>query len=305
MRTDIEFTSDGAVCRGVLVTPGSSEGPFPTIVMAGGWCYVKEIVMPHYAERFVGAGFAVLMFDYRHLGASDGTPRQHIDPARQIEDYRNAISFAEGLPDVDAERIGVWGISYSGGHVLILGATDPRVSFVVSNIPVVDGFENMRRSHGELRFRALQDFLLADRRARFADPSRAGTLPMSAPDPARELSTWPYPEIGEVFSSLKATEAPLHEHYSTAESTELLLGYSVFPYLSRIVDKPVLMLVAEGDNITLWDLEIEAFNQVRSRRKELFVIPEASHMSLYSSRTRLDIASEATVEWLDRAVLGK
>ena len=97
-----------------------------------------------------------MMFDYRTLGASEGHTRQHIHPWRQIEDYRNAISFAETLPEIDSDRIAVWGISYSGGHVLILGALDPRVKGIISTIPVVDGYENMTRSHGERRFEDYQ-----------------------------------------------------------------------------------------------------------------------------------------------------
>lgn len=302
MRSEVEFQSGLGLCRGVLLLPDQGEAPFPTIVMAGGWCYVKEIVMPHYAEKFVDAGFAVLMFDYRHFGASDGMPRQHIDPWEQIEDYRNAISFLETVADVDGNRIGVWGISYSGGHVLIISAIDERVKFAISNIPVVDGLENMKRSHGETRFRALQALLLQDRRDRFTNREMGGTLPMSVADPSRELSTWPYPEIERVFEEIKRSEAPLHEHYSTVESTELLLQYTVFPYLERITNLPVLMLVAEGDDITLWDMEIDAFNRVKSNRKELFVIPEASHMSLYSSQIRLEIAAGATVDWLGRSL---
>ena len=298
MQRDVEFSSGGEVCRGTLITPASGDAPFPTLVMAGGWCYVKEIVMPHYARFFVDAGVAVLIFDYRHLGASGGEPRQHIDPWRQIEDYRNAITFIEGLPEIDAERIGIWGISYSGGHVLIAAALDSRVKFAVSNIPVVDGWVNMRRSHGELRFKALREAILEDRRRRFAHPDDRAYIPMSAPDPATTLSTWPYPEVGEVFAKIKEAEAPLHQHRSTLESTELLLAYTVFPYVSRIVNLPVLMLVADGDDITLWDQEIEAFNLITSNQKRLFIIKQASHMALYSSRTRLEIAAGVTAGWL-------
>ena len=93
--------------------------------MAGGWCYVKELRQPQYAAEFVRRGFAALIFDYRYLGASDGEPRQHLDPWKQIEDYRNAISYLETRPDIDSDRVGVWGISYSGGHVLILWRDRP------------------------------------------------------------------------------------------------------------------------------------------------------------------------------------
>ena len=123
-------------------------GPFPVVVMAGGWCYVKELRQPQYAQEFVERGFAALIFDYRHMGASDGEPRQHIDPWAQIEDYQNAVTWVENQPELDSNRIGAWGISYSGGHVLILGAIDPRVKVIVSNVPVMNGYETMWRVHG-------------------------------------------------------------------------------------------------------------------------------------------------------------
>jgi dienelactone hydrolase len=63
----------------------------------------------------------------------DGAVRHDIDPWRQIADWRRAISFLEALPEVDAARIGVWGTSYAGGHVLVLGATDRRIRAVVSH----------------------------------------------------------------------------------------------------------------------------------------------------------------------------
>jgi len=91
----VEFTSEGETIAADLYLPDGVEGPLPIVVMAGGWCYVKELVQPHYAEAFVRVGCAALVFDYRRFGASDGTPRQHLDPWDQIEDYRNAISYAK------------------------------------------------------------------------------------------------------------------------------------------------------------------------------------------------------------------
>lgn len=298
----VEFRSKGVTVRGDLILPAGKE-PFPLLVMGGGWCYVKEIVMPHYAEALVQAGCAVLMFDYRCLGASDGEPRQHIDPWMQIEDFRNAISFAETLPEIDRDRIGVWGISYAGGHVLIVGAIDPRVKCIVSNIPVVDGFENMRRVHGTGRFNDLCEALLKDREERARSGGAGGRMAFSTLKPHEELSTWPFPLIHQVFHDIKAKEAPRHEHWSTAESTELLLNYTVFPYTRRITNTPTLMVVAEGDEITLWDLEIEAFHTIPSPRKELAVIPKVSHMSLYSQKTHLQRAGEAAARFVRRYLL--
>ena len=297
MRTDVEFQSEGTSVKGMFLTPDEGKGPFPTIVMAGGWCYVKELVQPSYAEVINRSGIATLIIDYRRLGESGGEPRQHIDPWDQIEDYKNAISFAETLDEVDENRIGVWGISYSGGHVLIVGATDPRVKCVVSNIPVVQGWDNMRRVHGSLNFRRLQEMIAADRAARFRGES-GGYVPMSSMTPNDEQTAWPFPEVYEVFKQLQETEAPNHEHRNTIQSIELLQNYSVFPFVERILDTPTMMIVAEGDDITSWDREIEAFDKVATQTKELVVLPHTSHMTLYSDKSRLEIAAEAAARWL-------
>ena len=297
MKRDVEFKSRGDVCRGCFYTPDKGKAPFPVIVMAGGWCYVKEIVMPHYAEYFVKQGLAVLNFDYRCFGGSDGEPRLHIDPYEQIEDYKNAISFVQALPEVDPERVGIWGISYSGGHVLITGATDPRVKCIVSTIPVVDGYENMVRAHGTIGFRKLMKAVMEDRKKRFENERARGFLPHAVPDPEKTLSVWPFPETYETFLQIQKTEAPKYDFLSTIESTELLMSYNVFPFLPRILDTPTLMLVAEGDDLVCWDLEIKAFNEIGTARKKLFIIPKTGHMTLYSDKSKLMIAAEVAAAW--------
>ena len=302
MPEDVQFTSEGTTVRGHLYLP-AGDGPFPLVVMAGGWCYVKELVQPIYAAAFVDQGCAALVFDYRNFGDSDGTPRQHLDPWRQIEDYKNAISYAATLDVVDRDRIGVWGISYSGGHALVVGATDPRVKAIVSTIPVVDGWQTMQRVHGGLGFRRLREAVLADRRSRFATGEH-GTLPMSSNDPAAELCVWPFPEVTSGFEGFKATVAPNHEHWNTVQSVELLWNYTVFPYVRRILDTPTLMIVAENDDITSWDLEIEAFHGIPTTKKQLFVMNETSHMVLYTNKSHLELAAEHGARFLGEHLQG-
>jgi fermentation-respiration switch protein FrsA (DUF1100 family) len=296
MPEDVEFLSGGETVRAHLYRPDGATGPVPIVVMAGGWCYVKELVQPHYAAAFNRVGCGALVFDYRRLGSSDGSPRQHLDPWDQIEDYRNAISFVETLDGIDADRIGIWGISYSGGHSLVVGALDPRVKCIVSTIPVVDGWVNMERVHGAVGFRRLRDAILDDRRKRFASGEH-GYLPMSSANPASELVTWPFPEVTEVFLELQRTVAPAHEHRNTVASVELLMNYDVFPYTSRILNTPTLMIVAEGDDITMWDHEIRAFNSIPTSKKRLFVVDHTTHMVLYSNRSQLEIAADQGARW--------
>jgi fermentation-respiration switch protein FrsA (DUF1100 family) len=102
-------------------------------VFTHGFSAVKEMYLDKFAEVFATAGLGALVFDNRNFGASGGEPRQEIDPWEQVRDYRDAITFAETLPETDADRIGIWGPSYSGGHVLVVGAIDRRVKCVDLN----------------------------------------------------------------------------------------------------------------------------------------------------------------------------
>lgn len=103
--------------------------------MAHGFGLVREARLDAYAERFAAAGLAAVVFDYRHFGASDGEPRQLIDVVRQLEDWRAAIVYARGLAGVDADRVALWGTSFSGGHVALLAAADAGIAAAVSQVP--------------------------------------------------------------------------------------------------------------------------------------------------------------------------
>ena len=96
----------------MLTRPGGKSDNVPLVIMAGGWCYTKEIVMPWYGKFFEDLGCATLRFDYRRFGESTGEPRQHLNPWDQIEDYRNALTFAETLSGIDKKRTGIWDLQW-------------------------------------------------------------------------------------------------------------------------------------------------------------------------------------------------
>lgn len=139
-RQDICFQSSGQNCRGWLFLPAShgARKP-PIIVMAHGLGAVKEMGLQTFAQRFVDAGYACLVFDYRHFGSSDGEPRQLLDINRQLADWQAAIDFARDLPAVDGQRMALWGTSFGGGHVLVTGTRNPQVKAVIAQCPFTDG----------------------------------------------------------------------------------------------------------------------------------------------------------------------
>jgi pimeloyl-ACP methyl ester carboxylesterase len=296
----VRFRSRSETLAGILTRPDGAKGPTPLVIMAGGWCYTKEIVMPHYAKFFHAIGCATLRFDYRNFGESTGEPRQHIDPWAQVEDYRNAFCFAETLPNIDLARTGIWGISYSGGHVLVVAALDHRPAFAISTIPVVDGRQTLRRNHGEARFAKLMKLALDDRRRRFADGKASAYMAMSpqGEEKVDEISAWPFPHVYAGFMPIKEREAPLHEHYNTIESVENLFAYRVIPYAREVYETPVLMTLAHGDNITSADLETEVFNAIPNPDKTFVSVRGVDHMSLYTNYEHLGKVGRVQSDWL-------
>lgn len=136
-RSETEFLSGGLRCRAWHYVPENANGA--AIVMAHGLGGTRHCSLDKYARLFAQDGFNVLLFDYRYLGDSDGEPRQLILPERQVEDWLAAIAYARKLPGVDGARIGLWGSSYSGGHVMVAAARDGRVKAVTAQCPMLDG----------------------------------------------------------------------------------------------------------------------------------------------------------------------
>jgi len=136
MRRDVTFESDGAELSGWYYSPDTAS-PWPLVVMAHGFSATKQMVADRYAEVFTEAGVAVLLYDHRGFGASGGEPRQQINPWVQARGYRDAISFATTLDEIDPSRIAVWGDSYSSGAALVVAALDDRVAVLVVQVPAL------------------------------------------------------------------------------------------------------------------------------------------------------------------------
>jgi pimeloyl-ACP methyl ester carboxylesterase len=136
MIKEVEFQSEGVIIRGLLFLPDNQETKPPIVIMAHGTTATIHMVADKYAEIFCQAGLAVLLYDHRNFGNSDGEPRQEINPWIQCRGYRDAINFIEQSDEIDPERIALWGDSYTGGQVIIVGAIDERVKAIVAQVPV-------------------------------------------------------------------------------------------------------------------------------------------------------------------------
>ncbi len=289
MRRDIEFKADGVMLRGWHYVP-EGAGPFPTVVMAHGYAGIKELYLNDYAELFCAAGLATIVYDHRNFGASEGEPRLDINPWQQVEDYRHAISFARSLDSVDRERIGIWGSSYSGGHVLVVAAIDKRVKAVVSQVPLISGKQTFERLVIGTDFPGFLSMLQADREAQFSGEGPV-RIPVFAEDPASPCAL-PGREGYDFFAQARS-RIPHWENEVTLRSSDWGYGYEPGNYIERVSPAPLLMIVASHDTLTPTDVSLEAYNRALEPKK--LVLMPGGHFDAYSKL--FNLTGPAASEW--------
>jgi cephalosporin-C deacetylase-like acetyl esterase len=274
-RQDVEFSAEGGVTlRGWLYIPDGPT-PHPAVTMAHGFAGVKEHGLDRFARVFAEAGFVVLVHDHRGFGASEGTPRFDVDPWVQIADWRRAISFLESHPAVDADRIGVWGTSYAGGHAIVLGATDRRVRAVVAQVPTISGYQQSLRRVAPDLVPALEASFADDERRLFHGAPPATQAVVSA-DPSVPAS---YRAPDAIAFYNQPRPEGVWENVVTVRSTRGARMYEPGTWISRVSPTPLLMIVGLRDAITLTDLELAAYEQA-SQPKKLVTI-DGGHFDPY------------------------
>ena len=302
-RTDISFqTSDGVNLRGWFFEPEtrSKDQKLPCLILAHGFTCVREMGLNEIASRLTSTLLLTcLVFDYRGFGSSDtlpGQPRLEVIPSLQCSDLRDAITFAQSTDGVDKDKIGLWGYSFGGGHVVYLAAVDRRVKAVISLAPMTDGWENfLRLARPDLVQQLNQGFEM-DRISRAAG-NPPTTLPVVSADP-REPSALPSPESHEFFSAWER-EKSTWKNELTLRSAEELRAYTLpFSHLGHITPTPVFMAINTRDTNTPPDIGMRAFAKL-SEPKELCIV-EGNHYEMLGSS--LDSWHEKQVAFLKRTL---
>jgi fermentation-respiration switch protein FrsA (DUF1100 family) len=261
------------------------------IVMAHGFSAVKEMYLSNYAERFVSAGLAVLVFDYRYLGEGEGEPRGQVLPHIQLDDYRNAITWASRQEETDADRIGVWGTSYSGGHVLHLGAFDRRIKAVVSQVPNICGWRSMIKSGGIEGLRFLQEMVANDRLTSY--PDDVHYFPVIAPE--GEPAVLGTPDSYDFFLSCSEVAKANWINQVTLESVEKMIESDPADAIEIISPTPLLMVAAENDSLIPIEVVRQAFERA-GEPKKLVVIP-CGHFDVYNIEPWHEPAVGEATQW--------
>jgi pimeloyl-ACP methyl ester carboxylesterase len=134
VETDIE--SEGLQCAGRLYRPDRPRRP-PVVVAGPGAGLPASAAVEAYAERLAASGRAVLTFDYRGVGGSEGSGV--VDPERRLADWRAAVEHVRGRDRLDGDRPALLGVGLGGGLALAVAGTDSRIGAVVAHDPLLDG----------------------------------------------------------------------------------------------------------------------------------------------------------------------
>lgn len=291
MRKNITFSSKGLRCRGWLYVPDDlAEGQkSPTIVMAQGFSAVKEAMLPDFAERFATAGLVTLAFDYRYFGESEGEPRCQLFPLEQVEDVRNAITWVSDQPEVDPQRIGLWGTSYGGGIVVYTATFDRRIKAVVAQVPATIGTE-FRRAVDPKGWDARDAFYLRDRVERY----RSGAVNyMKVVAPEGEPCVFPGKENYEGYMAGVET-SPNWRNQVTIESLEKIREFDSARLVHWITPTALLLIPAEKDSLIPIDAVKETYERAREP-KGLLALP-IKHFEIYSEPW-FSTAAGAAIDW--------
>ena len=297
MRKDIAFQSDGLTLRGWFYEPPAGSGKAPAIVMSHGFSAVKEQGLAGFAEAFNAAGFAVLAFDHRHLGASDGADRGRIIAQEQHDDTRAALGWISTQPGVDPDRIGLWGSSYSGGHALFLGAMDPRVKAVVAQVPATDIARSLIALAGKDGFDAYLSLLAGDHAARNAGQP-GGRIPVVAPD--GQPSVLSTPDSYEWFTAAKK-DAPNWVETTTLESVARMAEYQPAAFIDLIAPKPLLIIAGKTDSLIPIEQVRNAFARAGEPKKLVEI--DGGHFDLYPGMPHHAQAVREATTWFRQALM--
>jgi len=297
-RKPIRFDSQGTQCA-AWHYPGTNGA---VLVMAAGLGVTKEPGTDPLARRFAQEGFSVLAFDYRRLGESGGEPRQVVRISEQLEDWQAAIACARELPEVDRDRVAIWGFSVSGGHVFRVAARNPDLVAAIAQAPnadgVMTGINATRHSLPlpmlRLNLRALRDVVggLFGR-----DPL---LVPLSGPRGTVVSLGTADAENGP--RALNPGNAYPEWQQEIAARSAIRVGYYRPGRDAPRIEPPILVMAFEGDGVTPPGQAIKAAK--RAPRGELARFP-GSHYQAFLDQGVQDRAMETMLSFLRRHALSE
>ncbi|TVY83047.1 Polyketide transferase [Lachnellula suecica] len=291
-REDVEFkTLDGLTLRAYLF-PAMQKSP--AIIMTPGFNCTKDMFVAEVAEHFQTAGFTVLLFDPRSIGASDGMPRNEVDPFRNAEDYHDALTFLKGHPMADSTCIAFWGWSFSAMVALTAAALDKRVKAVVAVSPVntsVNGADD-----GLLRTLTK---CMKDRESQLSgnEAFRISMLLATGDNPGAAIARDP-----EVARGIEVAIDRLDnfDGTMTLKTHYYIAAWQPMGLLRLVSPTPVMIVIPEEDTISPPEEQKRMFGML-SEPRHLHLVPGKGHMDLMNSQHLSEIL-EVQIEFLRGAL---
>lgn len=287
MERPVEFYSEGVRVRGYLTAPQEARG-LPGIVLCHGFGALMAMDFPDYARRLADQGYAVLRFDYRHFGESEGEPRNLLLPLREVEDVRNAITFFQQQPEVDPARIGLWGTSFGGAIVIYTAAVDERVKAVVANVPVTNGRRWIRSVNTAFNWERILDELEADRVRRVLT-GESKVVPVSEFRPPD-----PHPSVAAYFERFQHLLGPRRE--MPWRSVEAVLEFAADEVADRISPRALLIIAAPRDTITPLEQAELAYARAREPKRLVLLPRHVAHFEVYTEPI-VSMVMEESLAW--------
>lgn len=283
----VHFPSLGTRCAGDLYLPEHADGPVPGVVLGHSGVMVKE-ALADFAPSLAEAGFAALAIDYRTVGSSEGEPRGQLYPERQAEDLRAAVSYLRTRPEVDPDRIGLWGVSLGGMVAIQAAVFDQRVKAVVAHSPSIgDGWRSMLQLRGQVGFKGLRDALEGDWEAR-VEKGESARVPFLALEH----------EEARKSQELASVRYPTWRNEITLDSLEHMLMFAPENLVERLAPTPLLM-IANGGYDPYHSLgEAQSVYRHAGEPKRMEVLPY-DVLGLYTGEG-LTEAMGLAVDWFDR-----
>lgn len=297
-RQDLTFASGSGTCHAWLYRPvGPPNATIPCILMAHGIGGTRDAGLEPFADRFAAAGFAVLLFDYLHFGASTGEPRQLFSVKQQLADWQHAIACARGLPGIDPQKIALWGTSFSGGHVIVTAAHDPRIAAVSALAPMMDGRAGLwlyLRSAGLLRLLEFTAMATCDRlRAWFPMPP----LLIALVDRDEGLAVMHGRDAAAGCLSI----APPHWRNEICPRYALTIGIYRPLKLAAKITCPVLIQICEQDQLVS-NKAVIATAKILGHNAEMIQFP-CGHFGIYHG-PHFENAIANQIEFFSRITVG-
>lgn len=288
MERPVSYFSEGTRIVATLYLPDSLKAGerIPGVVLCHGFTAIKELILPDYARAFAAAGIAALAFDYRGFGESEGV-RGRLIWRDQVQDIRNSITFMETVPEIDPERIGLWGTSYGGANVVYTAGIEPRAKCVVAQVGFGDGGRRTRSAPPE-QTAPMRAIISAERQKRVLTGESTMVDPftiLSEPDSVAFFS-----EAMKSHDRLK-TEIPLEFIEATQE-------YCPEEMAPRIAPRALLLIAAENDATTPAD-EYRTVYEKAGEPKKLVIIEGIRHYEIYSGEP-LERSAREAAEWFRR-----